>query len=100
VDPDDPDRWYVSASPGPRYAHSGGRAEAYVYRWRGEGPWEALAGGLPQPLDSLPYALLAQDGRLFAGLGDGRLYESGDAGETWTQLELTGERLSRVLALA
>jgi photosystem II stability/assembly factor-like uncharacterized protein len=100
VDPDEPDCWYVSASPGPRYAHSNGRAQAYVYRWRGEGPWEALGGGLPQPLDSLPYALLAHDGRLFAGLGDGRLYESGNGGDTWTRLELSAGSLSRVVALA
>jgi photosystem II stability/assembly factor-like uncharacterized protein len=100
VDPEDADCWFVSASPGPFYAHRPGRAEAYVYRWRGAGPWEALNGGLPQPLDSMPYALLARDGRLFAGLRDGRLYESRDGGDTWTQLELTGERLPRVLALA
>jgi photosystem II stability/assembly factor-like uncharacterized protein len=100
VDHEDPDCWFVSASPGPFYAHRPGRAEAYVYRWRGAGPWEALNGGLPQPLDSMPYALLAHDGRLFAGLRDGRLYQSGDRGDTWTQLELTGERLPRLLAVA
>ena len=100
VDPVDPDCWFVSASPGPRYAHTNGRAEAYVYRWRGEGPWEALGGGLPEPLDSLPYALLARKERLFAGLGDGRVYESGDGGDTWTPLATTGEPLRRILALA
>jgi photosystem II stability/assembly factor-like uncharacterized protein len=100
VDREDPDCWYVSASPGPRYAHSPGRAEAYVYRWRDEGPWQPLGGGLPQPLDSMPYALLVHDGRLFAGLGDGRLYESGDGGETWKPVELTGQELARVIALA
>ena len=99
VDPDDPDCWYVSASPGPRYAHSRGRAEACVYRWRGAGPWERLGGGLPQPLDSMPYALAAADGELYAGLSDGRLYRSGDRGESWQELALGGDRVGAVVAL-
>jgi len=100
VDPDDPDRWYVSASPGPRYAHSDrGDARAYVYRWRGDGPWEALGGGLPQPLDSMPYALLALPGALFAGLRDGRIYVSRDGGDTWATLPVRGDSLAGLLAL-
>jgi hypothetical protein len=35
ADPDDPDRWYVSAAPGPREAHSAGRAYGRLYRWDG-----------------------------------------------------------------
>jgi hypothetical protein len=31
----------------------------------------------------MPYALLATDDRLFAGLSDGQLWESGDRGDTW-----------------
>ncbi len=100
VDPDDPDRWYVSASPGPRYAHSDdGDARAYIYRWRGDGPWEALGGGLPQPLDSMPYALLALPGALFAGLRDGRIYVSWDGGDTWEALPVRGDSLAGLLAL-
>jgi photosystem II stability/assembly factor-like uncharacterized protein len=98
-DPDDPDCWYVSASPGPFNAHRPGRAEAYVYRWRGEGPWEQLDGGLPQPLDAMPYALVAADGELYAGLSDGRIYRSGDGGDSWEQLELTGDPVPRIVAL-
>src|ERR671935_2685467 len=30
VDPDDPDRWYISASPGPRQAHYDGQAQAHL----------------------------------------------------------------------
>ncbi len=101
VDPDDPDLWYVSASPGPGEAHNpGGNAQAYIYRWRGEGPWQALGGGLPAPLTSLPYALASAPGELYAGLGDGRLYASRDRGDTWRQLELSGDTLPRVQALA
>jgi photosystem II stability/assembly factor-like uncharacterized protein len=99
VDPDDPGRWFVSASPGPFQAHRSGRAEAFVYRREGES-WQRLAGGLPQPLESMVYALAFGGERLFAGLRDGRLFASADRGDTWQQLELVGERLRRVVALA
>jgi alkanesulfonate monooxygenase SsuD/methylene tetrahydromethanopterin reductase-like flavin-dependent oxidoreductase (luciferase family) len=46
VDPDDPDRWYVSAAHGPRQAHGGGPARAGLYRWEGAGPWERIEEGL------------------------------------------------------
>ncbi len=100
VDPLDPDCWYVSASRGPRQAHRNGHAEAFIYRWRGAGPWEALGGGLPQPLDAMPYALLALRERLFAGLADGRLYLSEDTGDTWRELALIGDPVTRIVALA
>jgi photosystem II stability/assembly factor-like uncharacterized protein len=100
VEPGDPDCWYVSASPGPFNAHRRGRAEARVYRWRAEGPWEALDGGLPQPLDAMPYALIVAGGALYAGLNDGRLYASGDAGDTWEQIALGRDSLQSVVALA
>jgi photosystem II stability/assembly factor-like uncharacterized protein len=99
VDPADPDCWFVSASPGPFNAHRAGEAQALVYRWRGEGPWEPLDGGLPQPLDAMPYSFAVADDRLFAGLSDGRLYESRDRGDTWTELALAGERPPSLLAL-
>ena len=100
VDPEDPDCWFVSASPGPRQAHSPGRAAAFVYRWRGGGPWETLGGGLPQPLDSMPYALAFANGALYAALADGRLYASRDRGESWTELDRRGDRISSATALA
>ena len=100
ADPDDADRWFVSASPGPFNAHRAGRAEAYVYRWSGAGPWQALDGGLPQPLASMPYALLIWDGRLFAGLSDGSLWASADGGDSWQEQEFAGERLPAIVALA
>jgi hypothetical protein len=48
----------------------------------------------------MPYALLATDGRLFAGLADGQLWESRDRGDTWTPLQLEGDSVAAVLALA
>jgi photosystem II stability/assembly factor-like uncharacterized protein len=99
ADPDDPDCWFVSASPGPFKAHRRGDAEAFVYRRRGEASWERLDGGLPEPLDAMPYALLPYEGRLFAGLSDGRLYASGDRGDTWAPVGLRGDQLTSVVAL-
>ena len=81
VDPGDPDRWFVSAAPGPRQAHGGSDAGAALYRWEREGPWHRL---IPEPLSALPYALIATDGgQLVAGLGDGRILRSRDAGDSW-----------------
>jgi photosystem II stability/assembly factor-like uncharacterized protein len=99
-DPDNPDCWFVSASPGPGYAHRLGRADARIYRWRDGGPWQALDGGLPTPLDAMPYALVALSGRLFAGLADGRLYASDDGGDAWSLLEPKGDPPTSVVALA
>jgi hypothetical protein len=97
VDPDDPDVWYVSASTGPFAAHGRGDPQARIYRWRGPGPWQALGGGLPEPLDAMPYALVAADGRLFAGLADGRIYETRDREDSWAPLDV---RLPALHALA
>jgi hypothetical protein len=98
-DPDDHERWYVSASTGPRAAHGGGDPEARIYR-REAGSWHPLAGGLPDPLPAMPYALVAAEGRLFAGLADGELWESADRGESWRALAVEGEAPARLQALA
>ena len=96
VDPDEPERWYVSAAHGPRQAHGGGPAAAGLYRWEGAGPWEPIGAGLQQPIDSMPYALGASSAGLFAGLADGRLYHSADRGDSWEELPV---RLDSVVAM-
>jgi photosystem II stability/assembly factor-like uncharacterized protein len=100
VDPDDPECWYVSASTGPFAAHGRGEPHARIYRRRNGEIWQPLGGGLPEPLPAMPYALVATDGRLFAGLADGQLWESRDRGETWSRCRLTGDKLGRLVALA
>ena len=99
VDPDDPGCWYVSASTGPYAAHRGGDPEARLYRRRDGEPWQPLAGGLPEPLPAMPYALVAADGRLFAGLADGQLWATADRGDSWTRCTLRGDELGALVAL-
>src|SRR5215218_217410 len=100
VDPEDPELWYVSASTGPYAAHGGGDPQARIYRRHGGEEWRALAGGLPEPLPAMPYALAAGDGRLFAGLADGQIWESGDQGESWRACQIQGDAITRLHALA
>jgi photosystem II stability/assembly factor-like uncharacterized protein len=101
VDPTDPDCWYVSASTGPFAAHDPDRpSEAFVYRWREDGPWQALDGGLQQPLDAMAYALLYREDGLYLGLADGTLLKSSDGGDTWETVPLTGDQLGHIAALA
>ena len=99
VDPVDPERWYLSASTGPFAAHGGRDPRARIYRRRGAG-WEALGGGLPEPLPAMPYALVAADESLFAGLANGQIWESPDRGERWQACRLEGDALTELHALA
>ena len=92
VDVDDPERWFVSAAPGPFQAH-GSPSDSAIYRWERAGPWKMIA----DPIDSHVYALATGQGSLFAGLGDGTLLESNDGDESWTDL---GERIAGITALA
>jgi hypothetical protein len=86
-------------STGPFAAHGRGDPQARIYRRRGGEPWRQLAGGLPEPLPAMPYALLAADGRLFAGLADGQIWESRDRGDSWAALRLEGDRMETLVAL-
>jgi len=96
VDPEDPERWYVSAAAGPREAHGGGPARAAIYRWEGEGPWRRIAG----PLDSMPYALVTlPKGVIIAGLGDGTVMRSDHRGEGWEPLRAKADRLLALAAI-
>ena len=99
VDPQDPERWYVSASTGPFAAHGRQDPQARIFRRRAGEPWRAVGGGLPEPLPAMPYALLATDGGMFAGLADGQLWSSTDRGDTWHRCALEGDPLTSIHAL-
>jgi photosystem II stability/assembly factor-like uncharacterized protein len=100
VDPDDRELWYVSASTGPFAAHGRGEPQARIYRRTAGEQWRELAGGLPDPLPAMPYALVAADGRLFAGLADGQIWESRHRGDSWRAVKTEGGSITRLHALA
>ena len=93
ADPNDPDRWYVSAASGPREAHSAERAYGRLYRFNGDA-WREL----PVPGRSMPYALSALAGELVCGMADGRLLRSRDHGESWQEVAVTGPIVAMALA--
>lgn len=91
ADPARPEVMYASVSPGPMKAHSSDNAQAYICRSMGGGTWEKLSGGLPQPLNHMPYALLtdpAVPGHLYAGLSNGDVWHTTDYGDHWQQLSV------------
>jgi hypothetical protein len=47
----------------------------------------------------MPYALVAADGRLFAGLADGQIWEGAAGGDTWRACSLRGDPLAELHAL-
>jgi photosystem II stability/assembly factor-like uncharacterized protein len=85
VDPDDPERWYVSAASGPGAAHRDAGARGRLYRWDDDA-WQAL----DLPPDAMPYALAATPDGLVAGLADGRILSSADRGDTWHERASVG----------
>ncbi len=100
--PADPAVWYASTAPGPMKAHRIGRAEAHIYRKRGPSPWQKLAGGLPDPLMDMPYALLTDPGaprHLYAGLISGEIWFSADEGDHWERLPVRLPGIERALIM-
>lgn len=96
ADPVSADCWYVSVSPGIQ-AHTD-HAQAAIFRSDG-GAWQKLGGGLPEPIDFMPYALISgpAPGQLLAGLASGEMWESHDHGDNWTKLELQMPSIERCL---
>ena len=96
ADPANPDCWYVSVAPGIQ-AHSD-HAQAAIFRSDG-GDWRRVSGGLPEPLDFMPYALISgpAPGQLLAGLASGEMWESQDHGDRWTRLDVRMPSIERCL---
>jgi photosystem II stability/assembly factor-like uncharacterized protein len=90
VDHDDPTLVLLSAARSARVAHNVDRAESYVYRRRGDGPWERLDGrGLPTG-DGILRAVLARgtDGGTFYALHNRGLYRTETDGDSWSRLDV------------
>lgn len=91
ADPHHPEICYVSVSPSPFKAHGDRDAQAYIFRSSASGTWEKLGGGLPQPLNYMPYALLtnpSEPGCIYAGLSNGDMWCSLNHGDEWEQMPL------------
>jgi photosystem II stability/assembly factor-like uncharacterized protein len=101
ADPVQPGMWYVSAAPDAFKAHSKSNAQAFIFRNEGTS-WRQLAGGLPQPLKHMPYALLTErgaPGQIYAGLSNGDIWQSADYGEQWAQLSFNLGAIERSLVM-
>lgn len=88
VDPLDADTWYVSAAPTPWQTAPPKDANAAIYRWRADGPWEKLGGGLPESLERYPFSLYATGETLYAGFKDGQIWAGRDRAERWQPLSV------------
>ncbi|HEY7348624.1 MAG TPA: hypothetical protein VH599_09950 [Ktedonobacterales bacterium] len=102
ADPVQPEVWYASLAPNPRAAHGGQNARAMIARSVGGAPWRPLAGGLPQPLTHMPYALLTDPGapgHVYAGFSNGEVWHSTDHGDTWRSLNVGLGCIHRTLLL-
>ncbi len=110
ADPVRPEVWYLSASEQPNLlrgeftppAHNDGQARAHIYRSVGGAAWEQLAGGLPEPLDYMAYALIPdpqQTGHLYAGLSNGDIWHSTDYGDSWAKLPFNLGAIRQMLFL-
>lgn len=101
ADPVEPGIWYVAVAPGPRQAHGSNAAAAYIFRREGA-TWQRLAGGLPQPLAFMPYALIPEPdraGALYAVLRNGDVWHSCDYGDSWAQLPVGLGEVQRAVVL-
>lgn len=110
ADPLQPDVWYLSASDPPNPlkgqfvppAHMDGKAGGRIYRAMGGGAWTRLAGGLPEPLDFMAYALIPDpgcSGRLYAGLANGDIWQTDDYGDAWKRLPVSMGSIHRTMIL-
>ncbi|MDQ3771334.1 MAG: PQQ-binding-like beta-propeller repeat protein [Actinomycetota bacterium] len=101
ADPADADRVYLALSPGPMKAHSDSDAQAAIFRREGSASWQRLQGGLPQPLDHMPYGFLTHPsagGYLLAGLSNGDLWGTNDRGDSWSKMDASFTSVHRALA--
>ncbi len=99
ADAEDPELVYASAASGPGRAHGGGPSGATIYRRAAQGRWEAILEGLA----AFPYALCPDPGAsdaLYAGLGNGTILRSADAGERWEEVARVPSGLQALAAVA
>ena len=102
ADPINPEISYLSVSPAPSKAHSENNAQACIFRSYADGRWEKLDGGLPQPLDHMPYALLtdpSEPDHVYAGLSNGDVWCSQDLGNSWSRMPFNLQSVKRSMVM-
>jgi len=90
-DGDDPELKFLSVARGVRAAH-GAQRHGFVVRSRGDEPWRPVLEA-----QAMPYALIAEEGRLYAGLSDGSVLDTTDYGATWHVLPFRLPTIERSL---
>lgn len=105
ADPADPATLVISAAHGPKPAHNPQSAESALYRRSGNGPWQRVQDGFPEPRGLLTAVLAtheAEPGVFYAANNKGA-FRSADAGSSWEALPIRwpqGMRIGRAHALA
>ncbi|MFB6183288.1 MAG: WD40/YVTN/BNR-like repeat-containing protein [Haloarculaceae archaeon] len=87
VAPEDPDTVVVSAASGAHRAHRPDTAESYVYRRTGDGPFERVTDGLPDPTGTARAVLDAHESGFYAVTNRGP-FRSAD-GARWSELAVS-----------
>lgn len=90
VDAADSERVLVSAARSAREAHTADRAETYVYRRDGDGPWERLDdAGLPVGTGvTRPVVARGTVGGEFYALSNRGLWRTADGGDSWREVSV------------
>ncbi|MGQ0548475.1 MAG: WD40/YVTN/BNR-like repeat-containing protein, partial [Armatimonadota bacterium] len=90
VDPADPEMVAVSAASGPGRAYSPANATSYLYVKKGNGGWESIRDGLPDPKGTTISFLATRPNEphtIYAANNRG-VFRSRDAGMSWEPLDL------------
>jgi hypothetical protein len=87
IDPGRPDVVIVSTSSGPYSAYGAGASDGRLYRRAGQGRWERVRAGWPDPPNTIAPLLIpgAQPGELWAADERG-VHRSDDGGTAWHQV--------------
>lgn len=90
VDPSDPDTMIASAAKGAYAAYNPSTAHTVIVRREKDEQWEVIQDGLPNPDGSSIFSLASHKSEpgVFYAVNNLGVYQSSDAGKTWTQLPI------------
>lgn len=90
ADPADPATLVVSAAHGPDQAHNPQSAESVLYRRSGNGSWQRVQDGFPEPRGLLIAVLATHEAEpgVFYAANDKGVFYSVDAGSSWEELPI------------